>query len=239
MIGAYREKLDSTMGAPSWQIISGDVAGPALHDFRLSLWAHGNNVAAQVTEDSPDASKARALLRRMAQGDEEALGELYVLYHRPLSAIAARILPHSETSEIEEVLQDTFLRAWRNAGRYDPERAGPFGWLVLITRRLCLDRLRKKARRPVTVAENWEQSPPRIDSQEDGETARIASSNREAIRSSLESLSPRQREYLELAFFQGHTHREIAQLVGRPLGSVKSDLRRALAQLRVIFSRDG
>jgi len=198
------------------------------------------NVLSVPSSEAPEVARARAraLVRRMAGGDEEALGELYTLYARPLGAIARRILHSDSGAEIEEVLQDAFLRAWKHAGSYDPERAAPFGWLVLITRRLCLDRVRKTARRPILIGQNWEQVVETQDKVRGTDSVSPHSPDKEAVRRSLQSLPASQRQCLEMAFFEGRSHSEIATALKRPLGSVKSDVRRAMLRLREVFSHD-
>lgn len=167
---------------------------------------------------------------RLADHEEEALAELYHLYSRQIFSVAYKVLGSSE--EAEEVLQDTFCRAWQHAAAYDPQKASPFGWLVLLGRRIAIDRLRKNRRKPQHQTIETEQNAD-LDDQYDGVDVGVLSRElNEALLRKLRALSPNQRQCIELAFYQGFTQHEIAEQLNRPVGSVKSDIRRGLIRLR-------
>jgi RNA polymerase sigma-70 factor, ECF subfamily len=145
--------------------------------------------------------------------------------------LLARML--GDRGEAEEVLQEAFLLAWRQAGRYRPDLATPRGWLLMLARSRALDRLRanrsRVAREDVVAEERGE-----VDLAAEQEM--LAGANRARVRAALDELPTEQRRALQLAFFAGLTHNEIASRLGEPLGTVKSrillgmnKLRRALA----------
>jgi RNA polymerase sigma-70 factor (ECF subfamily) len=183
----------------------------------------------QVTEDS----LAAGWIKRMSEGEVAALDALYRLYHRPMLTIFAGIL--CDRSDAEEVLQDTFIRAYWEASRFNPQLGSPFAWLVTIGKRLSIDQLRRRRTRPKT--ENREQLESESD-EVDAHRRVQEGVEYHWILSKLEGLPDRQRESIKMAFLDGYTHHEIAERCGRPLGTVKSDLRRGLAKLRDIYGED-
>ena len=173
-------------------------------------------------------------LAGMASGDVESLKSLYKLYQRPLLAVIQAVT--GDLGGSEEILQDVFVRAYRDAGRFDPQLGAPFLWLATIARRMAIDWLRKKQRRPGFVELEREQD------QADADT--LSGSNENSPQQHLEArlvleqlacLPSDQGRAVELAFLRGYTHREIARILGKPLGTIKSDLRRGLLRLRKIY----
>jgi RNA polymerase sigma-70 factor (ECF subfamily) len=164
-------------------------------------------------------SPATPLLARLLQGDRSALGELFDLYGALVNALALRIL--RDTAEAEDVVQEVFLQVWRQAARYDARRGSPEAWLVTIARTRALDRLRRRAARR-------EEGPPRA--QLRAELPR--NDEALAVGRALLSLSEDQRHAVELAYFGGLTHVEIADALGEPLGTIKTRIRTALQRLR-------
>jgi RNA polymerase sigma-70 factor (ECF subfamily) len=176
------------------------------------------------------------LLRRVAGGSDEALGLFYDRYSGLVWGLLRRML--GESGEAEEVLQEAFLQVWRDAGRYDPARATPRGWLLLIARSRALDRLRKRA-----ALQRREEAVTR---EEAGRAAAPLGSrrlehleSRQRIHSALERLPREQRRVIELAFFHGLSQTEIAAHLGAPLGTVKSRALLGMKRLRQIFAADG
>ena len=177
---------------------------------------------------------AAGWIHKMATAQPEALNSLYGLYHRPLFSLIQSILKDPFASE--EVLQDTFVRAYRQAARYDPEIAVPFAWLATIGKRLAIDFLRKRRSRPEFLSDNREQLENSADKESDTNEGRLDTKlEADWIRDRLRFLSPAQYEAIELAFFEGYTHNEIAEKLDKPLGTVKSDLARGLMQLRKAY----
>jgi RNA polymerase sigma-70 factor (ECF subfamily) len=131
------------------------------------------------------------------------------------------------------MLQDTFIRAFRQASRFDPQLGTPFSWLATIGKRQAIDWLRRERRRPEILSAETEQPQEITDKSQLDERARLHDHVEGAwLREALGGLAPGQREVIELAFFEGFTHVEIADALNRPLGTVKSDLRRGLLQLK-------
>jgi RNA polymerase sigma-70 factor, ECF subfamily len=166
------------------------------------------------------------LMARLADGDEGALAELYDHLSARVYALALRMLESPE--EAEEVLQDTFLKVYRKAASYRPERGSPRAFLYTIARNEALSRLRARTSRPAR-ADGWDVHSP---------GAKLSAANaddpltRVMLERALEKLDRDEVKLLQLAFFDGYSHAELAELNGLPLGTVKSKLRRALAQLR-------
>jgi len=167
------------------------------------------------------------LIGRVANGDESAFLALYDRHASHVHALTLRIL--SDSMLAEEATQDTFLKLWSRAGQYLAER-GPFiVWLLTIARRTALDRLRLESRRPtLSTADDpdgiWEFIP---DAKTTSEESRWRS-----LYLAVQSLTPDHRQVIELAYYQGLSQSEIAEVVGWPLGTVKTRLRAAMDELR-------
>jgi RNA polymerase sigma-70 factor, ECF subfamily len=164
-----------------------------------------------------------ALVCRLQSGDPDALAQLYDSYAGVVSAVAHRIL--REAAEVEEVVQEVFLQAWRQAARFDPRRGTLPAWLVTMARSRALDRVRRRAVRKETS----EEEAPAASSAPGPEGPL-------AVRTALTTLSADQRRALELAFYDGLTHVEIAHQLGEPLGTVKTRIRTAMLRLRATLS---
>ena len=172
------------------------------------------------------------LVRRMAAGDESALGTLYDRYSPLLHAVALRIV--GDPDDAEEVLEDAFWQAWRQAGRYEQARGGLSTWLVMIARSRAVDRVR--ARRRVRE-ERWEEMPPAtVETQGDPAASPFDHAESDELRRmvgrAVATLPPEQRQTVELAYFRGMSQTEIAEATGQPLGTVKTRARLALQKLR-------
>lgn len=179
----------------------------------------------------PDNAQTRAtdleLIRHVAEGDESALASLYDRYSGVVYSVARRVLQDSGAAE--EVLQDIFYQLWRTAANYDASRGGLGGWLLVSARNRAIDRLRH--RKPATIAEDDRIALPGNLESEVAQTELISK-----IRSALDVLADPQRQALELAYFEGMTHSEIAERTGQPLGTVKTRLRAALERLRQVLN---
>ncbi len=169
------------------------------------------------------------LVGRVAEGDQDALAELYDRYSSMLLALARRVL--HDSSDAEEVLQEVFLQAWSQAGRYDSRRSSVSTWLALITRSRSIDRLRTRQviDRTHTAAhqENFTShaSP-------EGPRSVWMKERQERLRRELGALPEEQREVLEHAFYRGLTQSEISSTTGIPLGTVKTRTLLAMKKLR-------
>ena len=171
----------------------------------------------------------RALLVRIEQRDSDALAELYDRYSSRLMGLATRIV--TDPSEAEEVLQDVFLYVWRSAASYDATRGPVLAWLLVLTRSRAIDRVR--ARRPaIRAGMRPLQDVSEPHSSEDVEASSATREWEELCRAAIAELPPDQHRALELAYFEGLTHQEIAQRTSSPLGTVKTRVRLGLMKLR-------
>jgi RNA polymerase sigma-70 factor (ECF subfamily) len=168
-----------------------------------------------------------ALVRRLADGSQEALAELYDRYAALLLGVARRIL--GAAGEAEEALQEALLQAWTQASRYDPARSSVSTWLVLLARSRALDRLRARGSRERTA--EAAAAEPRADASSKGEERVVQGERRRRVREALAALPEEQRRVLELAFWEGLSQSEIASRTATPLGTVKT---RALLGMRKI-----
>jgi RNA polymerase sigma-70 factor (ECF subfamily) len=166
----------------------------------------------------PDA----VLAGRVARGDLGAFGELYERYARPVYALAAHALGRSDA---EEVVQDVFVRLWRKAAQFDPERGSFPAWFMTIAQRRVVDELRRRGN-SVRAADDIDALLVAAPASENDpvESARVLHA--------LKLLPAEQRRALVLAYFGGLTHEEVAAATGSPLGTVKKRLRLGLDKLR-------
>lgn len=169
------------------------------------------------------------LVAAMGRGSSDALAVLYDRYSPMLMALAVRVL--RDPAEAEEILQEAFLQAWRQAKRYDPARSSVVTWLVLLTRSRAIDRLRSRrvTERTVTAVRD---EPTTDHTSPTGVRDVLLQERRTRLRQELARLPEAQREVLELAFFRGLTQREIAEETGTPLGTVKTRSLLAMKKLR-------
>jgi len=178
-----------------------------------------------------------ALMERILQQDSAALETLYDRYGRPVYSLVLRIAQNPASAE--EIVQDIFLQLWRSADRYQIERGPLEPWLFTMARHRALDFLRlkseKQRRREDSDSDVLPSAVVRPDPEGDIDQARRA----EKIRALLTSLPAVQRRAIELAFFEGLTHSEIAATTGEALGTVKSWIRGGLLRLRESLGEAG
>ncbi len=158
------------------------------------------------------------LILLMAARDETALAELYRRYGPYLAALSRRML--GDGGDVQSCVQDAFVKAWDAAERFDPARASAKTWLVTIGHRVAINKLRGRRPNPLPL-EDWDAPTPARDPVD-----------KIGLEGAVATLAGDERELIELAFYQGHSHQELSELTGRPLGSVKSKLRAALQKLR-------
>jgi len=164
-----------------------------------------------------------ALIAAIRSGDQDAMAQLYARYSSVVYAVALRVL--GDTAAAEDVLQEIFIQLWRNPGAFDSGRGNLAPWLAVITRNRAVDSLRK--RRPQTeISETTVSVEPDLASQADRGRAM------EKVRAVLKDMPQAQRSSLEMAYFEGYSHSEIAEKTGEPLGTVKTRIRNGLMLLR-------
>lgn len=170
----------------------------------------------------------RAVLVRLADGELDALEDLYDRYKTMAYSIAYRIT--NDTTLAEDVVQDAFLGAWRNAARYVDGRASVKTWLLAIVHHRAIDAIRR--RRPTTELPDLELPPPAAFTVPDVWAEVVTGLDADTVREVLTVLSDVQREAIELAYFGGLTQQEIADRTATPLGTVKSRMRFGLLAMR-------
>ena len=163
------------------------------------------------------------LLSRLQTGDESAMAVLYDRYSKIVYSVALRVL--RDPSAAEDILQEIFMQIWRNPGSFIASRGSLAGWLAVVSRNRSIDALRRK--RPTDSVDDVVLTSP-------GNLADEAERNvmMERTRKILHTLPTEQRKTLEMAFFDGLTHSEIAEMTGDPLGTVKTRIRSALLGIR-------
>jgi RNA polymerase sigma-70 factor (ECF subfamily) len=168
----------------------------------------------------------------MAQGDADALGELYDRYVRGVYSLAFRIL--HDGMEAEDVVQEVFAQVWKQASRYDASRGVVLAWLLTLTRSRAIDRLR--ARRARGAGSSDERALQQItDSSPPADLQVLSFEQVGRLRAALDELPMLQRSAIELSYFEGLTHVEVAAQLEQPLGTVKTRIRLALRKLREVL----
>jgi RNA polymerase sigma-70 factor, ECF subfamily len=171
------------------------------------------------------------LLSFVGQGDSEAFTILYDRYGRAAFSLAYRVM--GERQAAEDLVQDAFLKLWRSATSYRPERGSVRTWLLSIVRNRSIDQLRSHASRR-RMQDRIEASAPRSQPSEAfAETWR--NSQRDRVRDALNTLPPEQLKVLELAYFSGYTHAQVSELLDVKLGTIKGRMRLGLKKMRDYF----
>jgi RNA polymerase sigma-70 factor (ECF subfamily) len=186
-------------------------------------------LAAMTSKYGDDASADAKLVDRFLRRDVSAFEELYDRHCRIVYALVMRIVQQAPTAE--EVVQDVFLHLWRNAGQYQSAR-GPFvPWLLTLARNRALDHLRLKSERQ-RRREDQTEDMPAIAQAPEYEKALDEKRRAERVRSLMGTLSAPQKKAIEMAYFEGLSHSEIANALQEPLGTVKSWIRNGLLRLK-------
>jgi len=190
-------------------------------------------VARLLPEDRERSADIRRI-KEMAAGDASGLAAIYDRHSTSVYSLALRIV--REEGEAEDVVQEVFAQAWRQADRYDARRGSVIAWLLIMTRTRAIDRLRMRQARPDR------QSPPDPNvleqlpaASEDPASGLVAQEDAQRVRQALEALPLLQRMAIELAFFEGLSQSEIAERLEQPLGTVKTRIRMGLLKLRDVL----
>lgn len=182
----------------------------------------------------------QTLIRLIARSQENAFSELYDRYSRLVYSMALNIL--GEPAGAEEITQDVFIRIWENADSYKAEKAKVVTWITSMTRYRSIDVIRRKKVRPEGHTVSWDirdMEPARDQSnQTDVELQVEIIQKKQRVRKALALLPEEQRQTLSYAYFMGYTQQEIANIMGEPLGTVKTRIRLAMKKLRQMLEQD-
>jgi len=172
------------------------------------------------------------VLTRVAAGDANAVQECIDRYGNLIWTIARRMT--RSATEAEDAVQDVFIDLWKSAGRFDPSRASESAFVAMVARRRVIDHLRRAERRPQTteMPEGFDVAGLDHDLVEMGAEAALAAR-------ALQQIRPEQRNVLMMSVYHGMTHAEIVEQTRLPLGTVKSHIRRGLAEVRRILGETG
>lgn len=195
---------------------------------RMTLVPGGELAPVPGTRAPSVNEELAGLLKACSLGDEDAFAKLYDATAARLFGLVLRTV--RDRAQAEEVTQDAYLDIWRNSARFDPGRGSAMSWLMTIGHRKAVDRVRsaEAARRRDTAYEAGEQAAPFDQTVE--EAHRNLDGQR--VHRALDTLTETQRSALELAYFGGYTHREVAAMLGLPLGTAKTRIRDGLIRLR-------
>src|SRR6476646_4866254 len=194
------------------------------------LWAvieHSGSLRGWTEDRSAD----QAAVARMARGEGDAVAELYDRHARPVYSLALRIL--GDVTEAEDVVQEVFSQAWRQASRYNTSRGAVAAWLLTMARSRAIDRLRARRARP-TSASDEHAADTIVDTALPIDSQVISFEQITRVRAALDELPMLQKLAIELAYFEGFTHAEIAERLEQTLGTGKTRIRLALVKLREV-----
>lgn len=193
------------------------------------------NVGQSPAMGSPPDTRTQdvELLSAVCHGDRAAAAELYDRHAGAVYSLALRIT--RSPAQAEDVVQDAFVTLWTKARQYDSERASVAGWLLAIARNGAIDRLRSNSHEDGPLPDEL---PDRSEQGEVGDSL-LASERAHGVRTALAKVPPRQREVIELMYFEGLAQHQIATKLGVPLGTVKSRAYHGLLRLRDLLAHEG
>ena len=173
-------------------------------------------------------------LERIARGDQHALADLYDRHARLIFSLALRIL--QVRADAEDIVQEVFAQVWAQAKRYDPGRGAVAAWMLTLARSRAIDRLRARQARPEAAAEPG--AAERVPDAAANQDLQLLSAEQVLrLQRALEGLPEAHREALELAYYEGLTHAEVAVRLAEPLGTIKTRIRQAVIKLRESLSQ--
>jgi RNA polymerase sigma-70 factor (ECF subfamily) len=188
---------------------------------------------ADLAAAAADAGDADQLLSLVARGDEQAFASLYDLVSSRVFGLVRRVIRNPAMAE--EVTQEVFVQVWRTATRYEPAAGSATAWIGTIAHRRAVDRVRSEEAHTRRAERYVEQAPVEPSSTPE---AVLDDLDRVRVRRALDILTPVQRESVELAYYGGYTHVEVASLLDLPLGTVKTRIRDGLIRLRGSLEED-
>ncbi len=183
-----------------------------------------------MSEDKRVEKEDRDLIQSMASRDATALDAFYDRYNRVAFGLILRIVRNP--ADAEDVLVDVFWQVWQQSSKYDSSRGKPIAWVLTIARTRAIDCLRGGNRQHVESSGDGPQNPGGTRSASPEPDIFIAADTRRGVQVALQTLSEQQRIPIEMAYFQGMSHTEIASALGQPLGTVKDRIRTGMAHLR-------
>ncbi|MDQ6602506.1 MAG: sigma-70 family RNA polymerase sigma factor [Chloroflexota bacterium] len=181
-----------------------------------------------AADDNTDQNTDAAILRQIADRDPRGVELLYDRYSGVAFALAYRLL--GERGSAEDVIQEAFLNVWRQGATYDTRRGTVRTWLLTIVHHRAIDQMRSA--RSKAGADTVIDAAMPLPAKEDTWTEVVQGLEHERVRQAMATLPPEQRQVVDLAYYGGFTHTEIAQRIGIPLGTVKGRMRLALDKLR-------
>ena len=188
-----------------------------------------NRARMRVSPNQP--SLTPDLLARVGKGDAQAFAQCYEQSSSVLFTLALRILNNRD--EASELLQDVYIEAWRKAGSFDPKRGSPMAWLITLTRSRAIDRLRASASRGRNLTDSIEETADDLRSAlPDPFDTHALEELRMLVMEAFKDLPAPQQEAIELAFYGGLTHAEIAAKLDKPIGTVKTRIKLGMNKLR-------
>lgn len=185
-----------------------------------------------MKSQNADSQALEGLLQRVGSRDQSAFTELYRRTSPKLYGVCLRML--REPAGAEDVLQDSYVKVWQQAGRFDSDRASAMTWLITLTRNRAIDRLRQQ--RDLSLGDPADMERLEGDEPEPGSHAE-ASDDRQRLEHCLDELKGDHRQAVREAFFGGVTYKQLAERRGMPLGTIKSWIRRSLLLLRTCLDR--
>ncbi|MEK8034882.1 sigma-70 family RNA polymerase sigma factor [Ideonella sp. DXS29W] len=221
-----------------------DLTGEADHGDDLGLALSPEEMLSAEAVESPTSPAAAlddealaGLVRRITHQDDRALAQLYDATSARVFGLVSRIVV--DVALAEEVVEDTYWQVWRQAARFDVARGRPLTWLLAMARSRAIDALRRRDRR-AWVPLSDEEMAALVDDHATSPADQVAAARGGGLlQQALATLEPQPRQLIALAFFRGLTHEEIAVGTGLPLGTVKSQIRRALQALKLWLAEAG
>jgi RNA polymerase sigma-70 factor (ECF subfamily) len=175
----------------------------------------------------------KELLRRMSLGDEKALEELMGHWSRPVFSLALRIVGNQVAAE--EVVQDVFYKAWKNAKVFEDQRGAFSSWILTMTHHSAIDSLRRARSRGSQVTTTLDTQDPIVAGSFVAPKTGITEWQRMKLEQAMQSLPEKQKKVVEMAYFEGLTREEMASILKEPVGTVKTRLRDAIMKLSAVF----